>query len=40
VSSGTNEAYAPRFKDLRVIALAWSQLKDINIFIGMKILVQ
>jgi hypothetical protein len=23
VMSGTNEAYAPRLKDLRVIALAW-----------------
>jgi hypothetical protein len=36
VCSGNNEAYAPRFKDLRVIALAWSLLKDINIFTEMK----
>jgi hypothetical protein len=25
VFSGTNEAYAPRLKDLRIIALAWFQ---------------
>jgi hypothetical protein len=25
VMNGTNEAYAPRFKDLRAIALAWFQ---------------
>jgi hypothetical protein len=40
VCSGSNEAYAPRFKDLSVIALAWFLLKDINIFTEMKTLVQ
>jgi hypothetical protein len=34
--SGTNQAYAPRIKDLRTIAIRWWEFRDIQIFIGMK----
>jgi hypothetical protein len=39
--SGTNQAYAPRIKELRTIAVRWLwfQFKDIQIFIEMKTLV-
>jgi len=40
VMNGSNESYSPKFKDLRVIALAWYQLKVILIFLEMKILEQ
>jgi len=36
VISGTNEAFPPRFKDFRAIALAWYQSKVIKTYIEMR----
>jgi hypothetical protein len=39
--TSTNQAYPPRFKDLRTLAIRWwFQLKGIQIYIEMKILGQ
>jgi hypothetical protein len=39
--SSTNQAYPPRFKDLRSIAIRWwYRLKDIQTYIEMKNLEQ
>jgi hypothetical protein len=35
--SGTNQAYPPRIKELRTIAVRWLGWRDIQIFIEMKI---
>jgi hypothetical protein len=34
--SSTNQAYPPRFADLRSIAIRWYQSKGIQIYTGMK----
>jgi hypothetical protein len=38
--SGTNQAYPPRIKELRTIAIQWLELKGIKISIEMKKVVQ